>query len=186
MPALLLAPAARAHHLLERIDLPPGPLGGLASGLVHPLIGPDHLLFLAALALVGLRHRLGWCLALLATGLTGSAVGLVLPGLPGADALVALTLAVVGLVLAGRCPRGLLLPAFALHGYVLSEAVLGWTAAPVGAYLIGLLLSQGALLALALTVLRRCAGGLATPVRQGLAGALIGCGAAWGWTQLVG
>ncbi|MEB3322827.1 MAG: HupE/UreJ family protein [Synechococcaceae cyanobacterium] len=188
LPPLLLlaAPAARAHHLLEVMQLAPTPLSGLLSGLAHPVIGPDHLLFLVSLALVGLRHRVRWALALLATGLGGSALGLVLPGLPGAEALVALSLVVVGLVLAGRCPRALLLPAFALHGYVLSASVLGWTSVPLGAYLVGLLLSQGALLALALTVLRRGAGDLGAPLRHALAGGLIGCGAAWGWTQLVG
>jgi urease accessory protein len=185
LPALLLAPAARAHHLVELLDLPATPLAGLLSGLAHPVIGPDHLLFLAALSLVGLRQRSRWMLALLATGLTGSGLGLLLPGLPGAEALVALTLVVVALVLSGRWPRWLLLPAFAVHGYVLSAAVLGWAAVPVGAYLLGLLLSQGTLLLLSLTLLRRLVAPWPGSSRQWIAGALVGCGAAWTWSQLV-
>jgi len=39
-------------------------------------------------------------------------------------------------------PRWTLLPAFALHGYVLSASVIGWEPTPVAAYLLGLLISQ--------------------------------------------
>jgi urease accessory protein len=99
---------------------------------------------------------------------------------------VAATLVVVALVLLDRLPRVLLLPAFALHGYVLSAAVLGWTFAPVGAYLVGLLVSQGTLLLVSLTLLRRGAARLTPGLRQGLAAALLGCGAAWAWSGLVG
>jgi urease accessory protein len=182
----LLALPASAHHLMEILQLPPTPAVGLLSGLAHPLLGPDHLLFLLALSLVGLRHRASWMLGLLGTGLAGSAAGLLLPGLPGAEALVAATLVVVALVLLDRLPRVLLLPAFALHGYVLSAAVLGWTFAPVGAYLVGLLVSQGTLLLVSLTLLRRGAARLTPGLRQGLAAALLGCGAAWAWSGLVG
>jgi hypothetical protein len=79
--------------------LTPSPLSGLVSGLAHPVFGPDHLLFLLALGLVGLQKRLSWVLGLLATGLAGSCLGLALPGIPLAEPLVALSLVVVGLVL---------------------------------------------------------------------------------------
>jgi urease accessory protein len=184
--ALLLAPAAQAHHLLDLLHLTPSPGAGFFSGLAHPVIGPDHLLFLLALSLVGLRHRASWMLGLLATGLAGSAFGLVIPGLPGAEALVSFTLVVMALVLMGRLPMAVLFPAFAVHGYVLSGSVIGWTTMPVAFYLLGLLLSQGALLLLSLNLLRPLAAGLRTPVQQWLAAALIGCGGAWTWSALVG
>ena len=183
---LLLGPAAQAHHAMELLHLQPSPLTGLLSGLAHPLLGPDHLLFLLSLALVGLQRRLSWMLGLLATGLTGSALGLLLPGLPGSEALVSLSLVAVGLVLLRRLPAPVLLPAFALHGYALSGAVLGWTSGPVAFYLLGLLLSQGALLLLSLTGLRGLAGRLGSGRRQLLAAALIGIGGAWTWSALVG
>lgn len=187
LPALLLlAPAAQAHHLLHLLNLQPSPLGGLLSGLAHPVLGPDHLLFLLALSLVGLKRRAAWMLGLLATGLCGSALGLLLPGLPGAEALVSFTLVLMALVLMGRLPMLLLVPAFALHGYVLSASVLGWTTMPMASYLFGLLLSQGALLLLSLTVLRRLGARLTAPAQQLLAAALIGCGGAWTWSALVG
>ena len=183
---LLLPPAAQAHHLMHLLHLKPTPLTGLLSGLAHPVLGPDHLLFLLALSLVGLRQRASWMLGLLAVGLGGSVLGLALPGLPLAEPLVSFSLVVVALVLLGRLDRRLLLPAFALHGYVLSAAVLGWNPAPIGLYLVGLLLSQGALLLFALGALRHTAASFSVTTLRTLAAVLLGCGAAWTWSALVG
>ena len=183
---LLAPPAAQAHHLIHLLHLKPTPLTGLLSGLAHPVLGPDHLLFLLALSLVGLRQRATWMLGLMAVGLGGSVLGLALPGLPLAEALVSFSLVVVALVLLGRLDRRLLLPAFALHGYVLSAAVLGWNSAPIGLYLVGLLLSQGALLLFALGVLRHTAASISATTLRTLAAVLLGCGAAWTWSALVG
>jgi len=183
---LLLPPAAQAHHLMHLLHLKPTPLTGLLSGLAHPVLGPDHLLFLLALSLVGLRQRASWMLGLLAVGLGGSVLGLALPGLPLAEPLVSFSLVVVALVLLGRLDRRLLLPAFALHGYVLSAAVLGWNPAPIGLYLVGLLLSQGALLLFALGALRHTAARFSVTTLRTLAAVLLGCGAAWTWSALVG
>ena len=156
------------------------------SGLAHPLLGPDHLIFLIALALVGVQRSGRWMISLLAVGLAGTALGLALPGLPGAELLVSLTLVVEGLVVAGRLPTMLLVPAFALHGYVLSSTVIGWEPTPVATYLLGLLLSQGALLLLALWGLRHAVERISASTRTLLAGGLIGLGAAFSWTTLVG
>jgi len=183
---LLAPPAAQAHHLIHLLHLKPTPLTGLLSGLAHPVLGPDHLLFLLALSLVGLRQRATWMLGLLTVGLGGSVLGLALPGLPLAEALVSFSLVVVALVLLGRLDRRLLLPAFALHGYVLSAAVLGWNPAPIGLYLVGLLLSQGALLLFALGALRHTAASISATTLRTLAAVLLGCGAAWTWSALVG
>jgi urease accessory protein len=186
VPVLVFAPAAQAHHLMHLLHLKPTPLTGLFSGLAHPVLGPDHLLFLLALSLVGLRHRAGWMLALLATGLAGSCLGLALPGLPAAEALVSFSLVVVALILIAGWDRRLLLPAIGLHGYVLSGTVLGWNAAPIATYLFGLMISQGALLLLALGALRHSAAACNASTRNTLAAVLLGLGAAWTWSALVG
>jgi len=184
--ALLSAAPASAHHLMELFHQDqPTVLAGLLSGLGHPLLGPDHLLFLLSLGLVGLQRSSRWIVGLLTVGLLGSAIGLVLPALPGAEVLVALTLVVVGLVITGRLSERLLVPCFALHGYVLSASVIGWEPSPIGAYLVGLLLSQSALLILSLAGLRRLAVRLEPSTRKLLAGVLIGAGAAFGWGLLV-
>jgi urease accessory protein len=183
-PALLLASLsaapALAHHPMESMALVPSPVSGLISGLAHPLLGPDHLLFLIALALVGFQRSMRWTMALLLV-----ALGLWLPGLPGAEALVSLSLVVEGLVIVGRLPALSLIPAFALHGYVLSASVIGWESTPIAFYLLGLLLSQGALLTLSLVGLRRFSQELPLSQKQLLAGVMVGIGAAFTWTALV-
>ena len=182
---LLAATPASAHHLMDLLQLTPSPLSGLVSGLAHPLFGPDHLLFLLALGLVGLQKRLSWMIGLLATGLAGSVLGLALPGIPLAEPLVALSLVVVGLVLLQRLPALLLVPAFALHGYVLSAAVIGWEQGPIAFYLVGLLISQGLLLTAALTLVRRWGTGLSASQLKLAAGILIGVGSSFAWSALV-
>ena len=182
---LLGAAPAQAHHLMALLHLQPTPFTGLLSGLAHPVLGPDHLVFLLALSLVGLGHRSAWVLGLLLTGLAGSLIGLVVPGLPGAEALVSATLMLEALVLLAQWPVVLLLPAFGLHGYALSSSVLGWSQGPLLTYLVGLFLGEGLLLLLALTVLRRLTAPGGEGLRRLLGGALIGCGAAWTWSALV-
>lgn len=183
--ALLGAAPAQAHHVMEILHLQVTPLNGLISGLAHPVIGPDHLVFLVALALVGLRSRASWMLALLGVGLGGSLLGLVVPGLPGAELLVALSLSAVALVLLGRLPHTVLLPAMAIHGYVLSASVLAWSAMPVSTYLLGLLISQGALLLVGLVLLQNAAMSLAPRARRWLATLLIGLSAAGALSTLL-
>ena len=66
---ILAVSPARAHHAMQLFHWQPTPFHGLISGLLHPVLGPDHLLFLLALSLVGLRQRASWMLALLGVGL---------------------------------------------------------------------------------------------------------------------
>ncbi|MCP9777997.1 HupE/UreJ family protein [Cyanobium sp. T1G-Tous] len=169
----------QAHHFADVSQLQPSTINGVLSGLAHPVLGPDHLLFLLALSLVGLQQRLGWSLGLLAVGLLGSAAGLLWPGMPGAESLVACTLIVEALVLLRRLPPLLLLPAMALHGYVLSGPVFGWSAMPVLAYGTGLFLSQAALLALALIALRPLGARLSSTQLRWLGFALMALGGTW-------
>jgi urease accessory protein len=173
---LLASPPALAHHLIDITSLKPSAINGLLSGLLHPLIGPDHLLFLLALALTGLTRSRRWMLGLLLVGLGGSAAGLIGPGLPGAEVLVSLTLVVEALVLLHRLPLTVLLPAMALHGYVLSTSVLGWSSMPVLSYLLGLMLSQAALLLLVLWGLAPRAAALQRRGRKLIVAGLLGVG----------
>jgi len=176
---LLAVLPAQAHHLIDLGAMAPTPLNGLLSGLAHPVIGPDHLLFLLSLTLVALRRPLTWVVTLLGVGLLGSAAGLLWPAAPGADVLVSLSLVVEALVILERLPAALLLPSMALHGYVLSAAVLGWTSMPIASYLLGLLVSQLMLLVLTQTMIKRAASALQPRLRRLLAIALIGLGGAW-------
>ncbi len=184
LPVLLAAPAS-AHHLMDLTGMKPGVVSGLLSGLAHPILGPDHLLFLLAIGLVGIVRPFRWVLALLACGLIGNGLGLALPGLTLVEPLVALSVALTGLVLARRLPAALLVPAFVLHGYALSGAVLGWEPTPIAFYLLGLLVSQAALLAVALTAVRRWRQHASSGAISLTAGLLMGLGLAFAWSALV-
>lgn len=189
--ALTLLPAAAlAHHPFEMAGgAELSPWMGLVSGVGHPLLGPDHLLFLLAIAFVGLRRPVQWVLPLLAVGLLGSAAAQVLPladGLePFAEALVALTLVLAGLVALGKVPAAAMLPAIAVHGYVLGEMVVGAEPTPLLTYFVGLLIGQGAVLLLAAAASRALLNAVKGNGRRLLAGIWIGLGAAFAWTQLV-
>ncbi|MEA5414223.1 HupE/UreJ family protein [Synechococcus sp. BA-132 BA5] len=184
LPLLLAAPAS-AHHLMDLTGMKPGVLTGLLSGLAHPILGPDHLLFLLAIGLVGIVQPFRWVLALLGCGLVGNALGLALPGFPWIEPLVALSVALTGLVLARRLPPAVLVPAFLLHGYALSGAVLGWEPTPIGFYLAGLLVSQSLLLLVALTAVRRWRQNASSAALSLTAGLLMGIGLAFTWSALV-
>ena len=190
MLSLLAATPALAHH---PFGMPEGSgmtaWQGVISGIGHPLLGPDHLLFLLAIALVGLSQPRRWVLPLLALGLGGSLVSQLIP-LPealetGAEALVSLTLVLEGLVILGRLPVWLLPPAISLHGYLLGGAVIGAEPAPLLAYGLGLLIGQGLLLLAVTSASSRLIQGLGSNGRQILAGIWIGIGAAFTWSLLV-
>ena len=186
LAVLFTATPASAHHLMDLFQQSqPTFVSGVLSGLGHPVLGPDHLIFLLALGLVGLQQSRRWMVGLLITGLASTGVGLLLPGLPGAELLVALSLVAVGLVLCGRLPRAVLLPAFALHGYVLSASVIGWETTPIAGYLLGLLISQGLLLLLSLGLVQAWARQAQPSQLRLLAGLLMGVGGAFAWTNLV-
>lgn len=182
---LMAALPAHAHHLMELTGMAPTPLNGLLSGLAHPVVGPDHLLFLLALALVALRRPFPWVAGLLGVGMFGSVVGLVWPAIPGAELLVSLSLVLEALVILERLPAGLLVPAMALHGYVLSASVLGWSSMPIATYLVGLLVSQLLLLVLTQTLLKRAATVVQPSRRRLIALALMGLGGAWAVAQVM-
>ena len=125
---------------------------GLLSGLGHPLLGPDHLLFLLALGFVGLQRPLRWVLPLLAVGLGGSVLSQFIPlpdaVAPWAEALVSLSLAVEGLIALSLAPAAWLLPLFGLHGFDWAAPSSAAEPTPLFSYFLGLLVAQGSLLLL--------------------------------------
>ncbi|MEB3277138.1 MAG: HupE/UreJ family protein [Cyanobacteriota bacterium] len=194
MAAVLLLAAlftpALAHHpfgLAEGASL--NAWQGLASGIGHPLLGPDHLLFLLAIGFVGLARPQAWLIPLLAVGLGGSALSQLVPlpealG-PWAESLVAISLALEGLVALSVLPAGWLLPLFALHGVLLGSMVVGAEPTPLLAYFVGLLLSQGALLLVVTALSARLLRWLGHQGQRLAAGIWIGIGCAFAWGSLV-
>ncbi|MGX9962143.1 HupE/UreJ family protein [Roseomonas sp. F4] len=175
----LLAGPALAHHPMGGAT-PSTFWEGFASGIGHPVIGPDHLAFLLAVGLVaGLA---GWGLArpllFVLASLAGVATGWMGLALPAAEWIVAASVLAVGALLLTRAslPAGgwmaLLAVAGLAHGQAYAEAVIGAEASPVFAYLLGLGLVQGALVA-GVALLARRVPALTTGAVPRVAGALV-------------
>ena len=185
-----LAYPALAHHPFGMGDS--SELSGwqaLLSGIGHPLLGPDHLLFMLGIALVGLKKTKKWVLPLLAIGLAASALAqlMPLPDLiaPWAEALVSLSLAIEGLIVLNFVNSKWLLPMFALHGYLLGSTIVGAEPTPLIGYFLGLLLSQVALLLLVTEVSQKIFNWLGANGRLLTAGIWIGIGTAFSWVALI-
>ena len=162
---------------------------GLISGIGHPLLGPDHLLFLLAIAFIGLKRPITWILPMLAIGLSGSLVSQFIPlpdaVAPWAEALVSLSLVVEGLVALSVAPAVWLLPLFGLHGFLLGSTIVGAEPTPLLAYFFGLLIGQGVLLALVCSVSQTVINRLGEQGRRLGAGIWIGIGIAFAWVALI-
>ena len=190
LASLLIASPAFAHHPFGMGDS--GALTawqGLLSGLGHPLLGPDHLLFLLALGFVGLQRPLRWVLPLLAIGLGGSLLSQFIPlpdaVAPWAEALVSLSLAVEGLIALSMAPAAWLLPLFGLHGFLLGSTIVGAEPSPLLSYFLGLLLAQGSLLLLVTALSQGLVERLGAQGQRLGAGIWIGIGMAFAWVALI-
>ena len=187
---LLMASPAFAHHPFGMGDSSAlTAWQGLLSGLGHPLLGPDHLLFLLALGFVGLQRPLRWVLPLLAIGLGGSLLSQFIPlpdaVAPWAEALVSLSLAVEGLIALSMAPAAWLLPLFGLHGFLLGSTIVGAEPSPLLSYFLGLLLAQGSLLLLVTAWSQGLLERLGAQGQRLGAGIWIGIGLAFAWVALI-
>jgi len=161
--ALLAAPAF-AHHAMDG-KTPATFLQGLLSGIAHPVIGLDHLVFVLAAAWVLSRVatplRAALATSFVAAAVAGTVLHLALVDVPRSELLVALTVVLAGLAVAWRraTPAALLwiaLPAAGvLHGYAYGESIVGAEPAPLTAYLLGFALIQLAIMLGAASLLSR-------------------------------
>jgi urease accessory protein len=146
---------------------------GIASGLGHPIIGPDHLAFLVALGIAvgvgGLSFATPFLfLVAMACGVAAHVAAF---NIPAAEIIVALSVVVVGVLLAldRRIPASgwaaiLIIGGF-FHGYVYGESIYGAETTPLAAYLVGLVAIQ-TVLVLAIALATRAAWNLAWLERQ--------------------
>jgi urease accessory protein len=147
--AALAASPAAAHHVADG-KTPTGWIDGLLSGLAHPVIGVDHLVFIVVVGLVaafmqnGLRIMAAFASALL----VGVLLHVARPALPMIEVLVAASVLLAGLVLilqqtnSERLWTMFAAAAGLLHGYALGEPIAGASTAAVSAYLAGLAVAQ--------------------------------------------
>ena len=188
--ALSMFTPAHAHHpfgMGDSTDL--SALQGLLSGIGHPLLGPDHLLFLLAIALIGLPRPRTWVLPLLAAGLGGSVLSQFIPlpdaVAPWAEALVSLTLAAEGLMALFAIPSSLLLPLVALHGFLLGSTIVGAEPTPLFTYFLGLLIGQGGLLLVVTSWSQSLLERIGAQGQRLGAGIWMGIGMAFAWVALI-
>jgi urease accessory protein len=150
--ALLAADPAFAHHLMGG-RTPSTFAEGLLSGLGHPVIGIDHLAFLAAIGIaVGVaRLNLLMPVVFVAASAVGVALHLSAIDIPAAEVLVAASVIAAGMLVArgGVSSAALWAALFAagglVHGYAFGESIFGAETTPLAAYLIGLVVIQSAL-----------------------------------------
>jgi urease accessory protein len=159
-----MAGSAQAHHAMGG-ELPATFGQGLLSGLGHPVIGIDHLAFLIAVGVAVGIARLS--LALPGVFVLASALGVAVHvqgfNLPGVELLVAASVVLAGALLAfggaGRIGTwgwaALFAVAGLFHGYAYGESIVGAEAAPLGAYLVGLVVVQTVLATAVALVTRR-------------------------------
>ncbi len=190
LAVLLLASPAFAHHPFGMGDSAAlTPLQGFLSGVGHPLLGPDHLLFLLAIALIGLKRPLAWVVPLLALGLGGSVLSQFIPLpeaiAPWAEALVSLSLAVEGLIALSVISPLWLCPLIALHGFLLGSTIVGAEASPLLTYFLGLLVGQGCLLLLVAAWSKGLLDRLGSQGQRLGAGIWMGIGMAFAWVALI-
>lgn len=164
MLALFAGTPAHAHHVMGGAT--PGTfLQGFLSGLGHPIIGLDHLAFIAAMGLVVGAAGLNLAIPGLFVALSAVGVGLHVWGivLPASEMIVAVSVLLIGiLAAAGRAfPTALWIALFAIaglfHGYTFGESIVGAESTPLAAYLLGLVVVQSALSIGIATVARRSA-----------------------------
>lgn len=159
--ATLLAGPAFAHHVMGG-QMPADFSSGFLSGLGHPVIGLDHFAAVVAVGCLAAVHRAGVALVLGFVVAMVAGVALHVQGLsmPGTEALVALTVVALGILMLRRktVPVAAVLAIFALagllHGYALGESIYGAERTPLYAYLLGLAVIQSVVALAALNVTR--------------------------------
>lgn len=187
IPTLLLclvAPAVYAHHPLD--GLPMQTLGhGLLSGIGHPLLGFDHLFFVALVGIASTLYRRRWSAPLfyLAAMLAGCLLTSTTSALPVSEILIALSLLTLGGMLASGRSFGvyglwLVFAGFGLFhgaafGATLAAQEAGFGLAVLLGYLAGLGLTQYAIALAAGWIIWLLGASSTTALRARLAGAMV-------------
>ena len=157
IPFVALSCPALAHHPMGGTT-PSTLWQGLLSGLAHPVIELDHLLFLigiataTAIARIAPKQAMMLMLAYVVFSAFGTVVRVSDLTIPLAETAVAISLLAIGLwlwitKLPGLVVAGLWVSGGFFHGYAYGEAIVGSETTPLVAYLCGLAFIQAILMA---------------------------------------
>lgn len=143
---LLNASPALAHHP-NGGQIPSNFIQGFLSGIGHPVIGIDHLVFTIAIGLLAAlsSNKLGTIVpgAFVVATAIGTGIHLQNVDLPAAEIIISVSVLVMGILLAKAKQTNLalvtLLGAIAgiFHGYAYGESIVGAESTALGAYLLG-------------------------------------------------
>ncbi|MBW4462165.1 MAG: HupE/UreJ family protein [Nodosilinea sp. WJT8-NPBG4] len=123
---------------------------GFWSGLGHPIIGFDHLVFVISVGLLASTVARGFWVPVVfvSTALVGTGIHLMLVDMPMVEIIISASV-LVSVILLAKLEKpntaiiGILAGVAGLfHGYVYGEAIIGATAVPLAAYLAGFTLIQ--------------------------------------------
>ena len=147
---LLNTAPALAHHP-NGSEVPSNFIEGFLSGIGHPVIGIDHLVFTIAIGLLAaLSSRLGMIIPtafIVATAL-GTVIHLQSVDLPAAELFISASVLLMGIFLAKEkqvnptLVAALSALAGIFHGYAYGESIVGAETTALGAYLLGFCLIQ--------------------------------------------
>ena len=181
LPAGLFASPALAHHPLGG-EVPQTVIHGLLSGIGHPIIGFDHLAFILGIGLLAAFQRSWYAMpaAFVAGTIAGTLLILGGTGLPAVEAVIGLSVLLVGALAAfgRRLPAASAAAVAGLagifHGWAYGEAVVGAEPTPVLAYLAGFGATQMAVAMAAMLGARLLmGGGRSASMAPRLAGAMV-------------
>ncbi len=137
---------------------------GFLSGLGHPVIGMDHLIFVIAIGLLAaLSNKLGMIIptAFVITTAIGTGIHLQSIDLPAAELIISASVLVIGIFLAQKNQASIPLLAVVsaiagiFHGYAYGESIVGAETTALGAYLLGFCSIQLLISAIAFDLGRR-------------------------------
>ena len=151
---------ALAHHPMGG-KIPNSFIEGFLSGLGHPVIGLDHLVFVITLGLLAaLRNKIGLVIPfvfVLATAV-GTGIHLLSVDLPLPEVIISASVLIMGVFLAQKSQTnfslliGLGAIAGIFHGYAYGEAIIGAETTALTAYLLGFCAIQLAIGAIAFNI----------------------------------
>ena len=163
---LFNAAPAFAHHP-NGSQIPSTFLDGFLSGIGHPVIGIDHLVFVIAIGLLAaLSNRWGLIIptAFATATIFGTVIHLQSIDLPAPELIISASVLVIGVFLAKEHHTNpVLLAVLAaiagiFHGYAYGESIVGAETAALGAYLIGFAAIQLCISAISFYLGRRLIG----------------------------